>query len=94
MLKTSVATDTLGVNVSYDGRDFFITPYDTDVIAVMCKRHGEWDFYDRKPYKTFAEACEAIFYGTILVDRTERGHINIDMFGNYTGLTPLTYYES
>lgn len=81
-----------GVFINYDDHEFGVVPLDSDAILVTCKRRGEWANYGI--YRNFAEACEAIFYGTILVERTECGHIEFDMFGNIRKLIPLTYYES
>ena len=92
MLKTRV--DDSVVEIRYDGFEFTLITCAVDVICVMCKRRGEWDYYGPKPYRTIAEACKAIFYGTILVNRTESGHFYFDEFGNITDLVPLTYYET
>lgn len=93
MLRTKVVPEEGAVEIYYDGFEFTLITYAVDVICVTCKRRGEWDYYEPKPYRTIAEACEAIFYGTILVNRTESGHFYYDKLGNITDLIPLTYYE-
>ena len=93
MLKTKLAPEEGALEVDYDGHEFGIILYAADCIGVTCKRRGEWDFYERKPYRTVAEACKAIFYGTILVDRTESGFFTFDEFGSVVDFRPLTYYD-
>lgn len=87
--------DAEGVAVIYDGDEYFIIPNFTDDghVAVMCRNtRNEWDFYGDSPYESIAEACNALFYGTVLVTRTECGHILFDKFGRISGIIPLDYY--
>lgn len=60
----------------------FIMPLEGNNFQVTCKCRGEWDFYEPRGFRSFAEICETIFYGTILVNRTECGHFVYDKRGN------------
>lgn len=81
------------ITIGYDGFTFTIAKYDDDAYAVMCWRRGQWDYYDSKPYSSISEACEAIFYGTILVNRTEAGYPIFDKRGNIIDWMSRTYYD-
>lgn len=88
-------TDSYGVGVIYDGIEFFLMPLEANAIQVTCSDGmDEWHFYGDGIYESFADACLAIFYGTICVIRTECGNIELDKFGNIVAVTPLSYYES
>ena len=86
-----------GMSFCYDGHEFSLVPIMDTAVAVMFKRPlwqgGNWDYYGEAPYESVAEACKAIFYGTILVDRTESGRLVFDEAGNIIDLVPLTYYD-
>ena len=89
MLKTTY--DAEGVSISYDGHEFGLVPYAPDAIGVFCLRRGEWVPYDVM-YPSIAQACEGIFYGTILADRIESGTV-IYKGGKFHEIIPLTYYD-
>lgn len=79
--------------INYDGYEFSISKFDDDLYAVYCVRGGEWANYADVLYHTIAEACEAIFYGTIIVNRTECAYPVPDWRGEIVGWEPLSYYD-
>lgn len=81
------------ITIFYDGDEYSIVKFDDYVYEVGCKLHnGGWKQYGL--FRTIAECCSAIFWDTVTAARTECGRPTFDMFGNMTGIVPLTYYDT
>lgn len=90
---TTETIDEFGTVIDYDGRKYAIAPLDADAILVLCWHRNEWVHYTAKPCKDYKEVCESIFYGTVLVERTECARVVFDKFGNIRQFIPRSYYE-